>query len=418
MPPGAVNTMDIGDTTAAGTPAMMALPVNPTPTDGNSSRRWWNISVSLREIYDDNANTTSANKQASLETEFTPSVLVDFPVADGELTARYTFGFTYYNDLNNVNNSGTNGGGAVSNQSADYTNELNAQYSHSFSSRFNLSVADDFRFFTDPNILQSTGTNYQNGPYIANILNGSLSAQWTPLIGTTTGYSNSIVAYEDSQVGNAQNSVENTGSQSIGFAILPKINLSFGGIADDTSYETADRGYTSYTGFTGVSWAALPSVSVSGRAGGTYTETVQSAQNQGSSGSFSPYAAFSVGWTLGARSSLAFDYAHEITPTDQALANGQSSDRVSANFNYAINPDISTFLAGIYTLADVSSSLLASSSIEAYTQTSYEVDTGFSYHYNNYLNFDAGVQISGVSSGPADSDYTRDRISVGVRGTY
>jgi len=404
--------------TTSGTPAMMALPVDSGSAAANSSRKWWTLSVSLREIYDDNVNTTSTNPQSSLETSISPSLLVDFPSVDGEFSARATVGVIYYEGLNG-SQSGTNGGGAYNSNSYQFTDELVAQYSHAFSERFNLSAAEDLHYNTDPNILQSTGTNYQNGPYISNSLSGNLTAQWTPLVGTTTGYSNTIVAYEKSAVADAQNSVENTGSQSVGFSVLPKINVNFGGIGDNVTYKaSADRGYTSYTGFAGITWSALPTLTFSGRGGGSYTETVQTGQTQGSSGSFSPYAAFSANWNLGSHSTLSFDYSHEITPTEQAQANGQSSDRASANFNYSITPSLSAHLEGIYTIADITPALIATSSIAAYTETSYALDTGITYHYNNFLDFDAGISTFGVSSGQPNSDYTRDQVSIGVRGTY
>jgi len=212
--------------------------------------------------------------------------------------------------------------------------------------------------------------------------------------------------------------VENTGTQSLAFAILPKISLNVGGIADNTTYEAAaHRGYTSYTGFGGVSWGALPTLSLSGRGGATYTQVVQT-QGSASSGSFSPYAAFSIGWALGARSSLSFDYSHEITPTDQLGANGQSSDRVSANFSYSITPSLSAHLQGIYTLADITPALISSSSVSSYTETSYGIDTGMTYHYNSFLDFSAEFSSYAVSSGIATDNYTRQQVTLGITGTY
>ena len=417
MPPATVAPIDAG--TTGGTPAMMALPVDSGSAAENSTRKWYTISVSLRETYDDNVNTTSVNKRAALQTSLSPSFLVNFPSVDGDFSARATVGLSYYEYLNNGPGSGTNGGGSYNSSSYEYNAEMIAQYLHAFSERFNLNAAENLRYHTDPSILQSTGTNFQNGPYIANTLNGTLTAQWTPLLGSTTTYSNTIVNYEKASVADLQNSVENTGTQSIGFAILPKISLNFGGIVDNVSYQTADRGYTSYTAFTGLSWAALPTLNISGRGGATYTQIVQSALNPGaSSDSISPYGALSIAWNLGAKSVLSFDYAHEITPTEQAQANGQSSDRVSANFSYSITPSLSTHLQGIYTLAEFSSSLSASSSISGYTETSYALDTGITYHYNNFLDFDADLTTIGVSSGIPNSDYTRDQVSIGVRGTY
>ena len=415
-PPVFAPSEDLGP--ANSTPAMMALPVDNSSnaSPGAEARKWYSISVALRETYDDNTNTTSTNEQAALETSLSPSLLIDAPYTDGHLTARFTFNATYYDYLNKGSN--TNAGGSADNDPLQYSSDFIVQYNHAFSTRFNLSVADNPRYYTDPSVFESTGTNYQDGPYITNTLNGSFTAQWTPLWGTSTNYSNTVTAYEQSSVADSQNSVENTGSQSVSYSILPKIAINAGGTVDSLSYETADRGYTSYTAFIGGSWAALPSLSLTANGGGSYTQTVQSANQGGSNEGLSPYGAVSLAWTLGKRSSLSFTYSHEITPTDQSDANGQSSDRFTANFSYQITPSVSTFLQGIYTLSDVSGSLIANNAISAYTESDYALNTGVTYHCNNFLDFDFNLSTTGVSSGIATLDYSRQEASFGIRGTY
>lgn len=385
---------------------MMALPTN-SPSlagDANSSRKWYTISASLREIYDDNVTTSNTNPQSSLETELSPSILASFPSADNDFSARYTMDITYYST---GPDNGGNGGGETL-----LTHEFVAQDTHAFSDRFNLNLAEDFRYYTEPSIDQSTGTNYQNGAYIANVLNGTLTAQWTPLFGTTTTYANTIVRYDNSAVALNQNNIENTGSQTFSFAILPKISANFGGIVDDVNYDETSRGYTAYTGFIGMQWQALPSLSASGQVGGTYVEIVQAPAYT------SPYAALAINWTLGKRSALTFNYSHEVTPTDQIGANGQIADRFTANFRYDITSSLSSHLQGIFTNADITQELLISGAGSSYTEASYELDAGLSYHYNNYLDLDSGVILSGVSSDISVNDYSRDQVYVGVRGTY
>jgi len=386
----------------------MALPITGTPPPGDASTvpKFYTITAELRETYDDNVNTSNVDPKSSLETQLSPSVLVDFHQPNGEFSARYTFDIT---DYSVSPQAASTGGGSV-----EYTDEFVAQYMHSFSDRFNLNLAEQFRYFTEPSLFESTGTAYRSGPYIANILNGTGSAQWTPLFGTTTSYSNSIVRYEEAAEALQQNSIENTGNQSFSFAIFPKISASVGGIADIIKYDQISRGYTSYTGFVGGQWQALPSLSVSGQGGATYTETVESQ----SPGMFSPYAAVAASWSLGARSSLSFNYSHEITPSDQAGSNGQSSDRFTSSFSYTILADLSAHLQGIFTDADVSGNLLTSRGASSYTEQQYGLDTGLTYHFDKYLDFDVGISISGVSSELQDLDYSRDEAYVGVRGTY
>ena len=169
--------------------------------------------------------------------------------------------------------------------------------------------------------------------------------------------------------------------------------MSVGGIFDQIDYSQNARGYTSYTGFGGAQWQALPTLSVSGRLGASYTEQAQTQQ----SAQLSPYGDLSIAWALGARSSLAFDYSHEVTPTDQPNENAQNSDRFSSSFSYAITPRLSSHLD---------------------TEYDYGLDTGLTFQYNNYLNFEGGVTVTGVSSDITGDAYNRDQVYLGVRGTY
>ena len=396
------------------TPSIMALPANTTPLagDANSTRKFYTLTAELREIYDDNVTTASTNPKSSLETDLSPSILVDFPSPDGDFSARYTMGLTYYTvgpdtAVNNKESSETT-----------ITHDFVAQFSHSFTDRFNLAMAEEFRSYTEPSLDQSTGTSYQNGPYITNVVNGTFSAQWTPLLGTTTTYSNTIVRYDNADVAMVQNSIENTGSQVVSFAVFPKITLSFGGILDDLTYDDVSRGYTSYTGFVGSLWQALPSLSLSGRIGASYTEGSQG-QAQAT-----PYAALSLNWNLGEHSSLNFSYAHEVTPSDVVGADGETSDRFTAGFNYNITARLSAHLSGILTHSVIEQDQLVVQNFAiavvpvGYTENTYEVDSGLTYNYNQYLDFDGGVTISGVTSEVSGFGYSRDQVYLGVRGTY
>jgi hypothetical protein len=416
----ASTTGPFGDSSALDTtPSLRALPVDSTGggTDASTHRKFYTLSVSLREVYDDNVNTTNTNKQASLESIISPSVLVDFPTPDGDFSGRYTFGLTYYatppNSSNGNGSSPTNS--TTSNGSLEMSHDLVLQFTHNFSSRFQLSMAEELRYQIEPNILQSVGTNYQDGAYLTNVLNGNLYAQWTPKVSTVISYGNTVVRYDDSTVGDQQNSVENTGSFTASYALLPKFSASLGTQIDDITYQSGDRGYTSYTLFTGGSWQALPSLSITGRGGISLTDTVGASSTE-----VSPYAALSVSWTLGARSSLTFDYAHEVTPSSEVGANGQLSDRLSTGFSYQITTRLSTHLDAIFTDSTVSGGLAVQSGglPSDYSENTYEADLGLVYSYNSNFSLDGGFTFTGVQSDIDNNNYTRDEVYVGVRGTY
>jgi hypothetical protein len=354
-------------------------------------------------------NTSNTNKESSLETDISPTILIAFNNADNSVSAGYTFGLTYYDRAPTGNGGGLGGG---SNSQLQYSHSLVASEAHQFSERFGLNVAEQFQYSIEPNIYQSVGTSFQNGAYYSNTLSGSFTAQWTPLFGTTTTYGNTIVRYANSSVSNSQDSLENTASQSAGWAILPKISLNVGGIYDDVTYTEAFRGYSNYTLFAGTSWEALPALSISARGGGSYIEPAEG------KASTAPYGDLSVSWTLGARSSLHFDYSHEVTPTDQVGAQAQTADRFTTNFLYSITPRFSASLLAAYTSSQVQQNLTNGQAPVSPNEQVYDLEPELIFHYNSYLDLNAGIGYSGNSSQISDRNYERTQVYVGVRGTY
>ncbi len=417
--PASLSNSPFGDSSANDTtPSLRALPVDSSAggPDASNIRKFYTLTASLRTTYDSNVNTTrndGTGAQSSIETEISPSILATVPTSEGTLTGRYSFGLTLYE--NAPGSSGNNQNSGITNGSIQTSHDLLAQFTHPFSDRFQLNLGEEFRYQIQPNIIQSIGTNYQNGPFYSNFLTGTFSSQWSPKLSSVLTFGDTVVRYAQTDVGNDQNSVQNNGSFNLSYAILPKFSTGGGFQIDNITYESGNRGYTSYTLFGSASWQALPSLSFTGRAGGSYTQNVGD-----STALLSPYAALSANWTLGARSSLNFDYEHSITPTDQAGANGQQSDRASANFSYQVTPRLGTFLEGIFTISNISNSLQVSgagNSVDE-SQNVYAVDFGATYTYNSYLSFDCGLTFSGVRSNISNNDYSRDEAYVGVRGTY
>ena len=397
-------------------PAPVALPADSTTSGQSSStRRFYTLTASLREVYDDNVNTSENDPKTSLDSILTPSILVDFPDADGDFSARYSLGLTHYTSSPNDNGTSSSGSGAE----LQITHELVAQYTHAFSDRFQLSASEDFRYFTEPSILQSTGTSYQSGPYYSNIISGNSQLQWTPLFGTTVNYSNTVVHYVDSTVGTNQNSIENVGGPNFTYAVLPKVLATVGAIIDNTTYQQSNQGFSGYTLDGGGIWQVLPSISILAQGGIIF---INERTPFGSIDSTAPYAAANLNWSFGARSSLKLTYAHEVTPGNEVGGNAQVSDQFNATFSYLITPRLTAHLDGVYTAA-TNSSLATSGSASSDQANVYEVDTGLAYQYTSYLSFSAGIIASGVSANQADQNlgnnsYTRDEAYVGVRGTY
>ena len=117
---------------------------------------------------------------------------------------------------------------------------------------------------------------------------------------------------------------------------------------------------------------------------------------------------------------MSFNYSHEVVPTDVSSGNEgqQVSDRFNATFKYDITPDITVHLEGVYTHGEYTQALITPGTVGDFDEDVYAVSTGVQYHVNKYLDVESGYIFSGVDSGLALRDYTRDQVYVGVRGTY
>jgi hypothetical protein len=407
---GLVTPMDTGEAASAAATATTTPATANTAPAGTGSisdtltdlKRFFTVTCDVREEYDDNIYTSNTDKVASLKEEISPSILFSYPMDNSTFDARYTFGFTYYNHSPNNNH-------------VDQDHDIVLRYNHSFSDRFNLDLRDDGGYHVDPALLDNIGTVNREGGYYDNIFTGELTAQWTPLFGTVSSYSNNFIYYENGIVGTLQDSDENTFSQDFRFAFWPTVTFAAGLIYDNIDYFYATRGYTNYTANAGLDWQALPSLSFGFRVGGSIATL-----DQGGGSQANPYASANVNWQLGERSRFIGSYVHTVTPTDFQGADAETDDRITGNFLYNFTQDITTHFTGDFTRANYSQNELDPSggAISSFSEDVAAFDTGVTYHYNQYVDFELGYIFSIVDSEQQFRNYTRNQIYIGARGTY
>jgi len=134
--------------------------------------------------------------------------------------------------------------------------------------------------------------------------------------------------------------------------------------------------------------------------------------------SVSPYGSMAVNWRMGALSTLDFNYAHNVVPTDVLNATGQEADRLTLRFSYDITPSITVHLQGILTHAEYTQSLIQANTLPDFSENDYGLDTGVSYHFNSHFDFEGGYLFSAISSQDNSRDYSRNQVYLGIRGTY
>ncbi len=287
------------------TPALRALPVTPgsentgteasaangtpstgSPSDSSNARKFYTISVGLREAYDSNRGTSNNEGQGAFGTSIQASVLASHAFSEDQLTLAYTFSVNYYET---ATDSGEDVVGSDT-QNLQMNHDLNLREIHTFSERTQLTIGDDFTYGIEPQIYENAGTPFNNGEHITNLFSANLSYQWTPRVGLIGTYANTYVNYFDQLVADEQNNVEQSMSGTASVSVLPKLSATFGVIVDDAVYETAERGYIDFTGFGGAQWQVNPDLSVSGRAGATFLSP------QVGEEVISPYILASLSW--------------------------------------------------------------------------------------------------------------------------
>jgi hypothetical protein len=359
----------------------------------------YTITASLREEYDDNIFTSNTNKKGSFKTEFQPSILLNYPLNQTLLSFRYTYDGTYFYDRPG--------------NKFDSAHEFVGRVNQSFSSRFNLDARERFRYSQEPQLFDSASTLFRNGNYINNTASLQFNAQWTPKFGTVTTYTNDFFKYEDNNIAFVDNRDVNTVAQDFRFLVLPTLTVVANVTFEDVSYEKILRSYDNFILDGGADWSATPQLTIGGRIGATLTDL-----GNGGGLSTSPYALLSANWTLGARSLLDASYTHSVSQTDIGTAFAQESDTITLGFKYQVTPRFATHVQGIYSHGNYVSSLLLPGSSGPFTEDVVAAELNGTYKYNEYVSFEAGYNYTIVSSGISSRDYDRNRVYVGVRGTY
>ena len=150
----------------------------------------WNVSLTLRAFYDDNVNTAPVNEHDTFGFEVSPSAGYVFQLERTAITVGYTYSLKWYDE-------------PPPGQSDDFDNTHNFNFTldHAISSRYALSIRDNFVIGQEPDQLRATETigvfQRIDGNNIRNYGSISLSAQLSPLFGLEGGYENAFFDYDN-----------------------------------------------------------------------------------------------------------------------------------------------------------------------------------------------------------------------------
>ena len=418
----------------AGTTSLQAAyapDLNPMET-----AKLWTVSGTLRGFYDDNYNTASPgpNKRSSFGFEVTPSVGLNVPLQQTELGLRYTYGLYYYQDRDHL------GQNAI-----DQTHQLDLWVDHAFTERWSAKVQDSFAVGQEPQLLNGGGTllraqgdNFHNDGTIL------LDTQWTRLLGTEISYENNLYDYQNSggtaaspSLAGLLNRLQHDISLSANWRVQPTLLAFIGYQFEQVNYnggetiannpimpaspiQSDSRDSRSQYVYVGAQYTPLDNLTLAATAGIQYADYYNPAPGTPSTSQISPYAKLSGTYTYlpGSYVQLGFTQSRNATDVVAPTASGKVTEDQETSLIYgSLNHQITARLAASLT-GQIQYSTFNGGTFDGTSQTWYSMGLNLAYTINPHISTEIGYNFDDLTSKVPGQKYDRNRVYLGVTGTY
>jgi hypothetical protein len=426
---------------------------NLTPAAGSQeATKPWSISATLRGFYDDNYTTSPKRlERDSWGFEISPSASLNLVRDQTALGLNYVYSARWYEDRDSNDQDAW-----------DHSHQVNAKLSHAFNPRFKIDLSDSFVIAQEPELIEPAGAGVlatglrSEGDVMRNHALGSFSAGITENLTAVLGYGNEWYDY-DQEGFNSRSAmldrVEHLASINLRAVVLPKTVLVGGynyeivdynspesiGLAPGFfSFEADERDSTSHYMYLGVDQGLTPTLNVSLRGGAQYTkydnlnhirDIYAAFGNEVEEDRWSPYVDANATWFYqpGSYAQLGFrhqraqtDVGFNITPAGDFVPNLDSqSSSVYGSISHRIFGGFVASALGSYQHNEYDPE-----GFDSYGEDYFMAGINLTYELNRYVALEAGYNYDWLDSdvddapGPDTRSFKRNRVYVGVRGTY
>jgi hypothetical protein len=397
--------------------------------------KMWSVAGTLRGFYDSNYNTEPNGplKRGSAGFEVSPSLDLNVPLQQTEIGLRYIYGLYYYQDRENLGQ-----------KPIDQTQQVNLWVDHAFTERWQGRVEDNLAVGQDPQLLGNGGTlERANGNNIHNDGALTLNTQWTRLLGTTLAYENNFYDYQNSggtavnpSLAGLLNRLQNDVSLNVNWLLQPTLKAFVGFKYEQIGYTgnepigfnfspaggllmSDNRNSQSEFVYLGAQYTPLDNLNLQGSAGVQYIDYYNTAPGYPSNNHFSPYVTLSGTYTYLPGSYFQMGLTESQTATDIVAPNASSytqdqlSSIIYAVLNHQFTPRVIGNLNG-----QIQYGTFYGGTVNGQSQTWYSVGLNLAYIFNPHLSADVGYNYDDVTSVSVQPGYNRNRVYVGVTGTY
>jgi hypothetical protein len=408
------------------------------PAMTTESGKPWTVGATLRGFYDDNVNTVPDNfnggpgfHRSTTGFEVSPFLRFSFPMEQTTISFGYVYSLKYY-DNTPLGNT----------EHYDQTHQFDAALTHAFSERYQLSVKDSLVIGQEPDLLRAGNTfdSFQrvSGDNLRNYGSITFSAQITPELGTEVGYANTYYSYADNTpvigLSGLLDELDNVAHVDLRYLLQPQTTgivgyqfreidyianqpIGFDAFRNQVVRSDERNARINYL-YLGLDHNFRPDLTGSVRVGGQYAQYYDNPAGQDE---LSPYAMLNLKYTYLPESYLQAGFVYDYTPAsifDANPANGEltlnaQSATIFASITHRITPKLYGNL-----LAQFQNSTYYGGRLDGQADNYYLIGLSLQYRFTPNFSAEVGYNYDDVRSDIANRSYDRNRIYVGVTGSY
>jgi hypothetical protein len=400
----------------------------------------WSLSATLRGFYDDNYSTSpKAIERDSFGFEVSPSASLNLIRDQTAVGLSYVYSMRWYEDRDSQDLP-----------SADHAHQVNAKLSHAFTPRYKLDVSDSFVVAQEPSLINDLGTPAatflrSDGDNIRNTALASFSIGITEQTTVVLGYSNQFYDYEEEGLNSRSaflDRMEHLFSVNLRQVVLPQTVLVGGyqyeivdyegdyriGNPAILTYDSDERDSDSHYFYLGVDQGITPTLNASLRGGVQLTQydfNSPALANLDDS-RWGPYVDANATWAYMQNSYAQLGVRHQRAQTDVGfvpVAGGlvPNLDAETTTVYGSINHRIyGGFVASL--IAQYQNSMYETDVAEDFADDYFMAGVNLTYEINRFLAAEVGYNYDHLDSELTGQgqprSFTRNRVYVGIRGTY
>jgi hypothetical protein len=293
--------------------------------------------------------------------------------------------------------------------SVDPNIRLALSFLHQLNQRAYLAVSDYLVYTAQPNYQYGIGAPNSVLDYLYNSTTVSFGYQWMPRLSTVTSYTGSVLDYQNSQLGNLLNRVDNVFAEQVRFLVLPRITA-----VAEYRFEYIDyfsnsllNSYTNYV-LGGLDLIVSPRLTFTFRAGAEFRDYEQ--QIPGHQTDFSgPFAESTLVYHYSPNSYLEWYNRYGIEESDTG-SGYRRTYRSGLQVSHAFGERLRLTASAYYSYNEYVD--------PSFRENLLDLNIGLTYQIRKSLTLSAGYTLDRDFSQVTTRDYYRDRVYVGLLFTF